>query len=277
VSTQILNVFGTATHFSGTIAREAETRTAHTVTPNVSAYVRRARDRFLLLIVLLAFTPLFATAQDSATQTPSTASALDNHKVMFALDESTGKLSVAKAASLCNPPIDSIVQENRGNVAKTCDAPKTAIPFDQIVREAQASTESIASGGESSSSLALNNIPVDLMPFSLSAVSVNRASPVRTPQTFSTSYFLLNGLHLGMALFDVELTQHCINNHTCREGNPLMPSSHAGRLGVSMALVGYGSFFSARQKKNHSKYWWISPTAGLASHTAGVATGLVQR
>ena len=51
----------------------------------------------------------------------------------------------------------------------------------------------------------------------------------------------LNGLHLGLAVLDVELTQHCIANHHCVEGNPLMPSSHAGQLGMNLALVGYGS------------------------------------
>jgi len=54
----------------------------------------------------------------------------------------------------------------------------------------------------------------------------------------------LNGLHLSVAIFDVEMTQHCIAVHHCREGNPLMPSSLAGELGVGFALVGYGAVVS---------------------------------
>jgi hypothetical protein len=77
-----------------------------------------------------------------------------------------------------------------------------------------------------------------------------------------------------MAVLDVELTQHCIANHHCVEGNPLMPSSHAGQLGINFALVGYGAFVSYKLKKQDRKLWVLSPTAGIAAHTLGVATGI---
>ncbi len=47
---------------------------------------------------------------------------------------------------------------------------------------------------------------------------------------------LVNGLQLGMMIFDVEMTQHCIADHHCQEGNPLMPSSHAGQLAVGFRV-----------------------------------------
>jgi hypothetical protein len=80
-----------------------------------------------------------------------------------------------------------------------------------------------------------------------------------------------------MAVFDVEMTQHCIANHHCVEGNPLMPSSHAGQLSVNFALVGYGTFISYRLKKQENKLWLLSPTVGIAAHTVGVASGFANR
>jgi hypothetical protein len=77
-----------------------------------------------------------------------------------------------------------------------------------------------------------------------------------------------------MAVFDVELTQHCIATHKCSEGNPLMPSSQAGALSVNLAIVGYGSYVSYRLKKHHSRMWMVSPVVSIAAHSVGVASGL---
>lgn len=112
--------------------------------------------------------------------------------------------------------------------------------------------------------------------YSWSMASSQPVSPVAT-RTLSPSFFLVNGLHLGMALFDVEMTQHCIANRHCQEGNPLMPSSRAGQIGVSFAAVAYGSSMSYWLKKRHSRYWWTIPTAGIVAHTAGAASGLAHR
>jgi hypothetical protein len=70
------------------------------------------------------------------------------------------------------------------------------------------------------------------------------------------------------------MTQHCIAEQRCKEGNPLMPSSHAGRIGVSLALVSYTAGTSYLFKKHHSRMWWLGPTIGIAAHAAGFATGL---
>jgi hypothetical protein len=80
-----------------------------------------------------------------------------------------------------------------------------------------------------------------------------------------------------MAVFDVEMTQHCLADHHCVEGNPLMPTSQAGALGVSLALVGSGAFISYKLKKQETKLWMLSPVVGIAAHTIGVATGFAHR
>jgi hypothetical protein len=88
---------------------------------------------------------------------------------------------------------------------------------------------------------------------------------------------ILNGLNLGMGALEVGMTQHCIANHQCREGNPLMPSSLAGQIGVDSALVGYGALPSYKLKKRQSKMWWLAPTTGIVAHGIGAATGFAHR
>jgi hypothetical protein len=80
-----------------------------------------------------------------------------------------------------------------------------------------------------------------------------------------------------MAIFDLEMTQHCLADHHCVEGNPLMPSRMGGQLAVDFATVGFGALASYRMKKNDSKLWVLSPTVGIAAHTLGVASGFAHR
>jgi hypothetical protein len=93
-----------------------------------------------------------------------------------------------------------------------------------------------------------------------------------TSHTLDKKFFLINGLHVAAATLDVVLTQHCIQAKTCKEGNPMMPSSVAGQVGVDVALIGYGSFVSYKLKKHKSKVWWLVPTIGITAH--GVGAGI---
>lgn len=149
-------------------------------------------------------------------------------------------------------------------------AQKTTIPFAQIERDAQLTATLTVPGNETSSSLYPAVVSSELS----GSASFERVSPIRTPRTLNSNYFLLNGLSLGMAVFDVEMTQHCIATHQCREGNPLMPSSQAGALSMNLAIVGYGSFVSYRLKKHHSRLWMVSPAVSITAHSVGVASGL---
>jgi hypothetical protein len=104
--------------------------------------------------------------------------------------------------------------------------------------------------------------------------SYNVIRQTHNPPIADKKYFLINGLHLGMAVLDVELTQRCIASHQCREGNPLMPSSQAGQLSVNIGYVALGAFASYELKKRRSQFWWLAPAGGIAGHLAGAATGL---
>jgi hypothetical protein len=163
----------------------------------------------------------------------------------------------------------------------TCAAQQATIPFRQLERDAQLTAkltppEIDASGGLFSSSLSAEGVSA-MEPSAAGFVRAPLPSPVIAPRSLDSKYFLFNGLHLGMAVFDVAMTQHCIADHHCREGNPLMPSSLGAQLSVNFAYVGYSSFVSYRLKKHRSSVWWISPSMGIAAHSVGVASGFVHK
>ncbi len=118
------------------------------------------------------------------------------------------------------------------------------------------------------------SVKIDFHPGTASegAAFVAPAPPV-TGRTADPKYFLLSGIQLGMAVFDVEMTQRCIASHHCRETNPVLPTSQAGQLSVNFALVACNSGISYWLKKRGSKLWWLPPSAGAAIHSIGVATG----
>jgi hypothetical protein len=150
----------------------------------------------------------------------------------------------------------------------SCSAQSPSVPFGQIERDAQthqnlALNDDYASGSSSSAAAAASS--------SSGGIS---SRPAASQRTMDSRYFILNGLHLGTATLDVAFTRHCIANHTCREGNPLMPSSALGQVGIDLTLVGYSSWLSYRLKKHHSNLWWMAPTIGSTAHAVGVATGI---
>ena len=161
-----------------------------------------------------------------------------------------------------------------------CLAQQAPIPFQQLRRPTEIPAREVAS---------VSGVGNDLTPGASSAIAASVSSSLSAHEAFypvpaatggrrlGFRYFLLNGLHLGMAGADVALTQHCIAEHRCREGNPVMPSSLAGSLSVDSALVGLGALVSGRLKTQGSAAWWVAPVTGIAAHGAGVATGLAHQ
>jgi hypothetical protein len=161
-----------------------------------------------------------------------------------------------------------------------CSAQNVPIPFNQIERSYQISARTSDQGDEgaynlaSVSSFSSSRFPI-LAGMEPSFSGIERIPTPMVRHTFTRSYLVLNGLHLATTILDIEMTQHCIADHHCREGNPLMPSSHVGQLTVGFALVGYGSFISYRLKRHsESRLWWIPPASGIVAHTIGTTSGI---
>ncbi len=162
----------------------------------------------------------------------------------------------------------------------SCLAQQAAIPFRELQRTTAVPARLMASNRTAAydpSSGARSAVSTSAYSSSSAGEALLPAPPATGRRRLGFSYFLLNGLHLGMAGLDIALTQHCIAERRCREGNPVMPSSLAGSLGVDSALVGLGAFVSGRLESQGSSIWWVTPVAGIATHGAGVVTGLAHQ
>jgi len=158
---------------------------------------------------------------------------------------------------------------------RTISAASGAILFDSYKPLGDVSSPLTPSSSEAYYSSSFSPEPADPEPFAAGGVAL--AAPVIIHHGPGSKFFLLNALHMGMAVFDVAMTQHCIATNKCREGNPLMPSSAAGQLGVNFTLVSFGAYSSYRLKKHGSPLWWVSPMTGAVAHGVGVATGFAHR
>lgn len=165
-----------------------------------------------------------------------------------------------------------------------CFAQQTPIPFAQIQRDVQLSAMRVPSNSdlasvplpESAPGSSSSALPAFFTPSASASSSAGfkRVPAGQSPRFFDARYFWLNSLHLTLAVSDIEMTQHCIDEHTCKEANPLMPSSQAGKIGVNLGLVSYTAASSYWLRKHKSKAWWLGPTVGVAAHTVGLASGL---
>jgi hypothetical protein len=159
-----------------------------------------------------------------------------------------------------------------------CSAQQVTIPFEQIQKDSNQNTQLVAGlalpGSESEGRFSSSNIFSETLHTEPVMSGFVRVPAGKSPRVLDSKFFLFQGMHLAMAVLDVETTQQCLAAHTCREGNPLMPSSQAGALGVNFALVGYSSYVSYRLRTRKSSLWWLSPTTGTVAHVVGVATGL---
>lgn len=167
-----------------------------------------------------------------------------------------------------------------------CCAQQAPVSFRQIQRDAQLSAKLTARISDPSNIFSepasTNSDSAAESLITSSAAASAAAGLVRPPvakasRTLDAHYFLLNSMDLGMAGLDMALTRHCIADHHCGEGNPLMPSSLAGQLSVGIAFVGYDSVSSYWLKKHQSHLWWVPPFVGTAAHGVGALTGFVHR
>lgn len=160
-----------------------------------------------------------------------------------------------------------------------CFAQETPIPFNQLHWNTESSARPVALGpvlAITSPSGPTSSVSASASPAVIASATggIVRVPTATDWSILGAKYFLLNGLQLGLTGLDVALTQHCIAEHHCQEGNPLLPSSLLGRISVEFTLVSLSAFASGRLKKQGSKHWWIPPAVGIAAHGVGIATGL---
>jgi hypothetical protein len=88
-------------------------------------------------------------------------------------------------------------------------------------------------------------------------------------RVIDAKFVSMSALAMGLTIADIESTQHCIGNGTCREMNPLMPHSRAGMYAVNVPVNAGLMYLSYRLKASGNKSWWIAPLAISGSHAVG--------
>jgi hypothetical protein len=90
----------------------------------------------------------------------------------------------------------------------------------------------------------------------------------------SRSFWTLTGIATGSMIADVELSQACLQRHTCSEANPLMPESRAKAYAIQVPLTFATSYLSYRMRKKGSARAWLPEVGLLVGHSVGIASGL---
>ena len=98
------------------------------------------------------------------------------------------------------------------------------------------------------------------------------ALPALGQRVMDKKFVALTVMQFGAATADIETTQHCLENRTCVEANPLMPSSRAGMYAVDFGIAAGETWASYLLRKHGHREWVVAPLVGIASH--GIAIGL---
>ena len=154
-----------------------------------------------------------------------------------------------------------------------CSAQGSKIPFMQLEHDARVSAKLMVPDSEAA--VSRSNEAYSLPPAFSASLYVQPT--YKQPRTADSKFFLVNGLHLGWAALDIGMTHHCIANHHCREGNPIMPTSWGPQVAINAVFVSTSALISYHLKKQSSKAWWLSPVIGASAHTAGAITGIINR
>jgi hypothetical protein len=102
------------------------------------------------------------------------------------------------------------------------------------------------------------------------------ARPPEAPRrkTFDRNFALVSLLAAGLMVADLELTQHCQDNRTCIEMNPLMPRSRGAKYASVGSFNAMLFFWSFRRKESGKKLWWLAPLLVIGAHGGGAANNL---
>ena len=93
-------------------------------------------------------------------------------------------------------------------------------------------------------------------------------------KVFDKKFAVLSALAAGLTIADFEMTQHCLQRHTCVEADPLMPTSHAGMYLTNIPLNAALFWWSYRRKEDGKRLWWLAPLMVVGSHAVGMGTNL---
>ena len=111
-------------------------------------------------------------------------------------------------------------------------------------------------------------------PTALAQPVIAETAPAKAKRVFDKKFAVLAGLAAGLTIADFEMTQRCLQRHTCAEADPLMPTSHAAMYATNLPLNAALFWWSYRRKQDGKRLWWLAPLMVVGSHVAGVGSNV---
>lgn len=97
--------------------------------------------------------------------------------------------------------------------------------------------------------------------------------------TVDQNFALWTGMTVALTIADIELTQHCLHKHRCREGNPLLTGSRPRAYAIGLGTAAGFSYLGYRLKKKEELgestflRWWYPQLMLGVGHGGGIVGG----
>ena len=93
-------------------------------------------------------------------------------------------------------------------------------------------------------------------------------------QAGEKTFWILTAANYASTVADIELTQNCLHNNVCREGNPLMPSDRKKAYPIQLGISTAFNIISYKLMKSGNKHWYLPQVAIVSAHGVGITFGL---
>jgi hypothetical protein len=113
-----------------------------------------------------------------------------------------------------------------------------------------------------------------LPPLTTTMVALAEPKPPAKAKLLDGKSIALGVAVFGLTSMDLEFTQHCLHEGTCRELNPVLPHSRLGMYAVNTPVNLAVMYFSLRRRAAGKRSWWVSPIVDIGSHMVGVGSNM---
>jgi hypothetical protein len=113
-----------------------------------------------------------------------------------------------------------------------------------------------------------------LPPLTPAMLSLTQPAPPPQVRWMDKKFIGLGVAVFGLTSMDLEFTQHCLHQNTCRELNPTLPHSRLGMYAVNTPINLMVMYFSHRRRAEAKRAWWLAPAVDAGSHMVGVGSNI---
>ena len=106
---------------------------------------------------------------------------------------------------------------------------------------------------------------------------IKNTNPISKQNKTPISFWLLSSAATIATAADIGVSQHCIQLKSCREANPLMPSSTFGMNSVMFSMTTAYIFLSHWLWTHHKRFWSLPLLSLIGFHSGAAIWGLFQQ